>query len=46
MIRRLRQRHLRIVVVLAILIPALILAAVLARRPLPPQTIPAELTRP
>ena len=46
MIRRLRQRHLRIVLVLAILLPALILAAVLAREPMPRAGIPAELSQP
>jgi hypothetical protein len=33
MIRRLRQRHLRVVLLLAILVPVLIVAAVLARQP-------------
>jgi hypothetical protein len=46
MIRKLRRRHLSMTLVLAIVVPALILAAVLARRPMPRQEIPAELARP
>ena len=46
MIRKLRRRHLTMILVLAILVPALILAAVLVRRPMPLQEIPALLARP
>ena len=46
MIRRLRRRHLRIMVFLAVIIPAILFLALGARRPFPHQPLPAPLTAP
>lgn len=46
MIRRLRRRHLRVMLVLTILLPVLIGAAIVARRGTPRQPIPPELVQP
>lgn len=46
MIRRLRRRHLAIMLLLAVIIPALLIVALRARRPFPRQSLPAPLTAP
>jgi len=46
MIRSLRRRHVRTAVALAVLIPAILLAALAGRRETPTQPIPAELLGP
>jgi hypothetical protein len=46
MIRRLRRRHLRMIIALAVTVAAILVAALQARRPMPRQAIPAELARP
>jgi hypothetical protein len=46
MIRRLRQRHFRIALILAIVVPLLIIAAVRARHPVPHSVFPAPLAVP
>ena len=46
MIRRLRRRHLRMVLVLALVVPAILILALVARQPMPRQEIPAPLLAP
>jgi hypothetical protein len=46
MIRRLRRRHFRIALILAVVVPLLILAAVRARHPAPRSVFPAPLALP
>lgn len=46
MIRRLRQQHLRMALVLAIVVPLILILGLLTRRPAPVQPIPPELVRP
>jgi len=46
MIRRLRRRHLRMAIALALVVPAILVLALLARRPMPRQEIPAPLLVP
>lgn len=46
MIRRLRRRHFRIVLVLAVVVPLLIVAAVRARHAVPRSVFPAPLALP
>ena len=46
MIRKLRQRHFRIALILAIVVPLLIIAAVSARHPVPRSVFPAPLALP
>jgi len=46
MIRRLRRRHLRMAIALALVVPVILALALLARRPMPHQDIPAPLLAP
>jgi hypothetical protein len=46
MIRRLRRRHFRIALILAVVVPLLIVAAVRARHPVPRSVFPAPLALP
>ena len=46
MIRRLRRRHFRIALVLAVVVPLLIIAAVRARHPAARSVFPAPLALP
>lgn len=46
MIRRLRRRHLRMAIALAIVVPAILVLALLARRPMPVQELPPALQAP
>lgn len=46
MIRPLRQRHLRLAVLLALAVPILLAFALVARRPFPTAAIPAPLLEP
>jgi len=46
MIRKLRRRHFRIALLLAVVVPLLILAAVQARHPVPRSVFPAPLVLP
>ena len=46
MIRRLRRRHLQVMLLLALILPVLFLAALAARHPAPRAAIPAELVAP
>jgi hypothetical protein len=46
MIRPLRRSHFRIAIALALLVPAILVAAIAARRDTPEQPIPAELDAP
>jgi hypothetical protein len=46
MIRKLRRRHFRIALLLAVVVPLLILGAVRARHPVPRSVFPAPLALP
>ncbi len=46
MIRRLRKRHLRMVILLAVIVPLILGLALAARQPMPRQEIPAPLLGP
>jgi len=43
MIRQLRERHFRMAILLAMLLPALLIVALAARKPFPTQPIPPAL---
>jgi hypothetical protein len=45
MIRQLRERHFRMAILLAVLVPLLLIAALAARRRFPTQPLPPPLAR-
>ena len=46
MIRRLRRRHLRLILIVAVVVAVTLIAALRARTPVPAQDIPAEFGAP